>query len=613
MQSVRKLTDDLFYIGGSDRRIALFENVFPVPRGVSYNAYLLRDEKTALFDTVDWSVAELFFENLEYALDGRALDYVVVSHMEPDHSGTLFETLRRHPEATVVCNAKTRAMIAQFASGKAPENMMIVAEGDTLTTGAHTFAFVMAPMVHWPEAMVVFDTTTGTLFSADAFGTFGALNGNLFADVVVFEREWLPDARRYYTNIVGKYGTQVQALLRKAAGLEIKMICPLHGPIWRANLNWFIDKYQKWSRYEPEENAVVIAYASVYGHTENAASILAGKLADAGVRNVAMYDVSATHPSVIVAEAFRASHLVFASTTYNAGIFCNMETVLHDLCAHNLQKRTVAIIENGTWAQTAGGLIKGFCGMMRDMTVLEPSVTIRSALADGQDAELSAMADAILASMPRPKIVHEAKIEPNAFFKLTYGLFVLTARADGKDNGCIINTAMQVADSPKRIQIAVNKANFTHDMIMKTGEFNISILSTSAPFSLFQRFGFHSGRDTDKFAGDTSDTRADNGIRYITEHTNAYMSGHVVHTEDLGTHTVFTAEVTQAVVLSAEPSVTYQYYFDRIKPKPQPPEEGKPKGYVCSICGWVYEGDELPPDLVCPLCKHGAEAFTKIE
>ena len=618
MQSVRKITDDLFYLGASDRRLALFESAFPIPRGVSYNSYLLLDEKTVLFDTTDRAVEPRFLENLAAALGDRRLDYIVVSHMEPDHSATLEDVLRRWPGTTVICNGKTAAMIAQFTCGREADNVRLMKEGDTLCTGAHTLAFVMAPMVHWPEVMVTFDTTTGTLFSADAFGTFGALSGNLFADEVEFERDWLPDARRYYANIVGKYGTQVQALLRKAAKLDIRMICPLHGPIWRSHINWFVDKYQSWSRYEPEEKAVVIAYASVYGNTENAAAVLAGKLADAGVRNVAMYDVSVTHPSELVAEAFRASHLVFASTTYNAGIFVNMENLLHDLKAHNLQKRTAALIENGTWAPTAGGLMRELLSSMKDMTILEPSLTIKSAPTREQEAVLSDIAAAVAADLkPAPKpaepSVHEAKIEAPAMFKLSYGLFVLTAREGTKDNGCIINTVTQVTDSPKRIQIAVNKANYTHDMILHTGVFNVSILTQDAPFSVFQHFGFQSGRTVDKFTGCETENRAANGVLYVPKYTNAFIAAKVIKTDDLGTHTVFTAEVTEAAVLSNAPSATYQYYFDNIKPKPQPPEEGKPKGYVCSICGWVYEGDTLPPDIVCPLCKHGAEAFSKIE
>ena len=612
MHHAISIREDLFWVGGNDRRLALFENVFPIPRGVSYNAYVLLDEKTVLFDTVDKSVSGVFFESLALVLAGRKLDYLIVNHMEPDHAATMEELVLRYPEVTIVTNAKAVAMIRQFFLFDVDARCKVVAEGDTLTTGRHTLAFLMAPMVHWPEAMVTYDATTKTLFSADAFGTFGALSGNLFADEVDFERDWLDDARRYYVNIVGKYGTQVQALLKKAATVDIDMICPLHGPVWRTNLSWFIEKYQRWSTYTPEDNAVMIAYASVYGNTENAANILASKLAARGVKKIAMYDVSATHPSVIVSEAFRCSHLVFASTTYNAGIFCNMETALLDIAAHNLQNRTVALIENGSWAATAGKLMAELLGKLKNITVLDNKLTIKSSLKEGQLAALDGLADAIAASLkkeaePAPT---PAQVESNAMFKLSYGLFVLTARDGAKDNGCIINTAQQLTSAPMRISITVNKANYTHDMIEKTGAFNISVLTEGAPFGLFKQYGFQSGRTADKLSG--GEPRTENGIAYLSEHANAVISGKVISTVDCGTHTLFIADVTEAHVLSAEPSVTYAYYFAHIKPKPQPAAEKK-KGFVCKICGYVYEGETLPPDFICPLCKHGAEDFEPLK
>ena len=612
MHHAISIREDLFWVGGNDRRLALFENVFPIPRGVSYNAYVLLDEKTVLFDTVDKSVSGVFFESLAHVLAGRKLDYLIVNHMEPDHAATMEELVLRYPEVTIVTNAKAVAMIKQFFLFDVDARCKVVAEGDTLTTGRHTLAFLMAPMVHWPEAMVTYDATTRTLFSADAFGTFGALSGNLFADEVDFERDWLDDARRYYVNIVGKYGTQVQALLKKAATVDIDMICPLHGPVWRTNLSWFIEKYQRWSTYTPEDNAVMIAYASVYGNTENAANILASKLAARGVKKIAMYDVSATHPSVIVSEAFRCSHLVFASTTYNAGIFCNMETALLDIAAHNLQNRTVALIENGSWAATAGKLMAELLGKLKNITVLDNKLTIKSSLKEGQLAALDGLADAIAASLkkeaePAPT---PAQVESNAMFKLSYGLFVLTARDGAKDNGCIINTAQQLTSAPMRISITVNKANYTHDMIEKTGAFNISVLTEGAPFGLFKQYGFQSGRTADKLSG--GEPRTENGIAYLSEHANAVISGKVISTVDCGTHTLFIADVTEAHVLSAEPSVTYAYYFAHIKPKPQPAAEKK-KGFVCKICCYVYEGETLPPDFICPLCKHGAEDFEPLK
>ena len=399
MYCVKSIKDDLFWVGGSDRRLALFENDYPIPRGVSYNSYILLDEKTVLFDTIDRALTEQFFENMEHVLDGRALDYVVVNHMEPDHCSTLGEIVRRYPDVKVVCNAKTVPIIKQFYNFDIDSRVEIVKEKDTFNTGKHTFTFVMAPMVHWPEVMVTYDMTDKILYSADAFGTFGAMNGNLFADEVNFERDWLDDARRYYTNIVGKYGPSVQTLLKKAAGLDIQMICPLHGPVWRENIGWYIEKYQTWSSYAPEEKAVMIAYGSIYGNTENAAEILACKLADLGVKNIQMYDVSVTHPSVIISEAFRCSNLVFASSTYNGGIFNNMEHLLMDLKAHNLQNRTVAIIENGSWGVMSGKLIAELIGGMKNMNILEQKVTLKSSLKENQIAELEQLAEAIVASM----------------------------------------------------------------------------------------------------------------------------------------------------------------------------------------------------------------------
>lgn len=469
----------------------------------------------------------------------------------------------------------------------------------------------MAPMVHWPEAMVTYDAAYKVLFSADAFGTFGALRGGIFADEYDFEGEWLPDARRYYTNIVGKYGTQVQALLKKAATIEIETICPLHGPVWRKNISWFIEKYQRWASYTPEEDAVLIAYASIYGNTENAAEILAARLSDRGVKNIALYDVSVTHPSVIVAEAFRCSHLIFASATYNAGIFINMETVMHDLKAHNLQNRTIALVENGTWAATSGGLMKDILSSLKNMTFIENTVSIRSSVKEAQRQQLTALADAVADSVlpksPAASEVSEKKIEPNAMFKLSYGLFVLSSKEGERDNGCIINIVQQVTDSPKRISIAVNKANLTHDQIVRTGVLNLSVLSQDAPFKLFQRYGFQSGRDADKFAGQPT-ARTENGLVYLTENANSVLSAKVIQTVEYETHTVFFADVTEARVLSDVPSMTYEYYFANVKPKPTAPAPDQ-KGWVCKICGWVYEGEELPKDIICPLCKHGAEDF----
>ncbi len=393
MHSTRKVKDDLIYVGGSDRRLSRFENLFPIPKGVSYNSYVLLDEKTVLFDTADESISRQYIENVVHALNGRPLDYMVVQHMEPDHCAMIDDMLRRYPEAKMVCSAKAVGMFAQFYGTDVAARALVVKEGDKLSTGEHTLHFVMAPMVHWPEVMVTYDEKDKILFSADAFGTFGALAGNIFNDEITFDTTWMNDARRYYTNIVGKYGVQVQALLKKAASLDIEMICPLHGPIWRKDLGLLLEKYQKWSTYEPEDKTVMIAYATMYGNTENAANVLAGMLADRGVKNIAMYDVSETDVSELVAESFRCSHLVLAAPTYNSRIQPKMEAYLSDIKALNLQNRTVAVIDNGTWAATAGKQMISTLEGMKNMTILENTISIKSALAENQLGALEALAD----------------------------------------------------------------------------------------------------------------------------------------------------------------------------------------------------------------------------
>lgn len=398
MHTPRKISHDLYYIGASDRRLALFENIYPIPRGISYNSFLLTDEKTVLLDTADTTVAEQFFTNVEAALSGRRLDYLVVNHMEPDHGALITPLMLRHPEVTVVTTAKAAQMMEQFF-GQKPAQLQIVKEGDTLCTGHHTLTFVMAPMVHWPEVMVTFDTTDGVFFSADAFGTFGALNGNLFADEVNFEREWLNDARRYLVNIVGKYGIQVQSLLKKASALEIKMICPLHGPIWRSDIDWFVNKYDLWSRYEPEEKGVVIIYGSIYGHTEAAATRLADMLADRGIKNIHMYDASHTHASELVSECWRVSHIVLAASTYNNGLFPPVEELLLDLKAHAFQNRTWALIENGSWAPQSGKIMRSHIEEMKGMSFVGDTISLKSATQPAQEEALAALADEIVTTL----------------------------------------------------------------------------------------------------------------------------------------------------------------------------------------------------------------------
>ena len=610
MFCTRKITDDLWWIGGNDRRLSLFEAVYSVPRGVSYNSYLLLDESTVLFDTVDSAVAPVFFENLEHLLNGKKLDFVVVHHMEPDHSATLGQLLEKYPEAIIVCTAKSAQLIGQFFNKiNIKDRAYIVNEESILNTGRHEFRFFNAPMVHWPEVMFSYDKTNKVLFSADAFGVFGALNGALFADEVDFWRDYLDEARRYYSNIVGKYGTQVIAALKKVSGLELNYVCPLHGFVWRKDFNKYVEKYLKWSSYTPEENGVMIVYASIYGNTENAAEILAATLREKGIRTE-MFDVSVDPASNIISASFKWSHVVFASSTYNGGIFISMEELLRDLVAHSFQNRTVALIENGSWAATSGKQMRGILEGCKNLTVLENTVSIRSTLGDAEKQDLEALAEELALSVgsnAEKKIISDS-IDTKALEKISYGLFVLTANGE-KQNGCIINTAMQVSNAPFKLTIAVNKQNLTHDMIEKTGIFNLSVLPESTDFELFKHFGFRSGKTVDKFADFKDWAPSENGVAYL-EKANAYFSCCVLESVDCGSHTVFVAKVTESKVLNEEPSATYSYYHSNIKPKPQPKE--KKTGYVCKICGYVLESDTLPPDFVCPLCKHGAEDFEPI-
>ena len=620
MHCTRKVTADLSWIGADDRRLACFEGVYGVPDGVSYNAYLLSDEKTVLFDTVDKAVSRTFFENLAYALDGRKLDYLVVSHMEPDHAATIEELTLRHPELTIICNDKIKTMLGQFFSLSDTLKYHIVSEGETLCTGRHEFTFVMAPMVHWPEVMMTYDLTDKMLFSADAFGTFGALNGHLFADEVDFFSDYVDEARRYYTNIVGKYGAQVQSVLKKAAGLELDYVCPLHGFVWRSHFGDFLDKYLKWSSYTPEENGVLIAYASVYGHTENTVNILACKLVERGVK-VKVYDTSVTAASYILSDAFRYSHLVFASTTYNAGIFVTMENLVHDIANHNLQGRKIALLENGSWAATSGKLMRDILSKLRGTQFIGSTVSLKSDITEAQLCELDALADEIAADIAPALPAFEAPaelsgrvldVDGKVFTKLSYGVEVLTTRVDGRDYGCIINTAAQVAaGDPKKLTISVIKKNNTCDMVAKAGRFNISVLTEDTPYSVFRHFGFQSGRDVDKFADCEHDERMANGIRYIPKYTNAVLSCEIIDVVDVETQVLYVANVVEAKLLSDAPSCTYAYYHGHIKPKKNP-APAPVEGYVCKVCGYFHEGSELPADFVCPLCKHGKEDFEHV-
>ena len=605
MYRKKLIAKDTFYIGGSDRRLELFENVYPLVNGASYNSYLILGEKTCVIDGVDHSIIELYLKQMEEVLDGRPLDYIVVEHMEPDHAAALINAACKYPDATMVFNSKSYEMFKNFNPGFEPKHVLLVEEGDVLDLGNHKLTFVMAPMVHWPEVMVVYDMDTKVLFSADAFGTFNALSGNLFTSKEEFERKHLDEARRYYTNIVGKYGTQVQAILKKASTIEIKTICPLHGPIWNKDLNYIIGLYDKWSRYEPEVDGALVVYGSVYGHSEVAANLIAEELAEKGVKDIAMYDVSKTDKSYLVAEAFKYSHIVVVSSTYNMGIFTPMEEFLLDLKYHNLEGRKFAVVENGSWAPNSGKLILEILSQLKGWEQIGEKITFKSNVNEESAAKLVELADMIAG-----ELVKEQPLG-NPLFDLSYGLFVLSTKDGNAQNGCIINTAMQVANTPDKIMIAVNKNNFTCETLLKTKKCNLSILSEKVPFAVFQRFGFQSGRNVDKFQGFESYEIASNEINYITGFSNSVLSLEVIETSDLGTHIGFLCVISESKKLNNDKSVTYTFYMDNIKPK-KPRTEQKKVGWVCKICGYFYEGEVLPADYVCPLCKHGAADFEKV-
>lgn len=620
MHNETKIYDNLYYVGGSDRRLALFENVYPLENGVSYNSYLYLDEKTCLLDTVDQSVSEVFYDNLAYLLKDRPLDYLIVNHMEPDHAANIGELLLRHPETTIVINQMAKKFLLNYFPA-IQAKFIVVKEGDTLSIGEHRFHFVFAPMVHWPEVMMTYEEKDKILYSADAFGTFGALSGNIFADMSKWEERHLKEARRYYTNIVGKYGPQVLAVLKKAATLDIKTICPLHGPILNGNLSAPLSYYGKWASYTPEtDDSVMIAYSSVYGNTANAADILANRLARKGITDIVTYDVSKTDCSVLLSEAFRVHTIVLAATTYNAGVFVKMEDFLHDLANHCLANRTIAFIENGSWAPAAKVNMQKILAPLKGMKYLDNSLTIASALKEEQLPSLDIIAESIANDIhdgQKPTQSNDGPIDNNALFKLSYGLFALfTKDKDGKDNASINNSFFQIASSPTRFLLSVNKSNLSCNTIMENGVFNISSLDVDTDFSLIKRFGFQSGRDANKFEGFEDVARASNGLLRLSKCSNAYFSLKVTQTIDAGSHMLFLAELTESKVLNSRKSLTYADYFANVKPKALPSassSEKKKIAWRCKICGYTYVGDTLPEGFICPLCKHPASDFEKIE
>ena len=594
-----KITDTIKYVGVNDHKVDLFEGQYPVANGMAYNSYVILDEKIAVMDTVDANFTHEWLDNLEQVLDGRKPDYLIVQHMEPDHAANVANFLKVYPDTTVVANVKTFQMIYNFFGLTLEGQKLEVTNGGTLSLGNHQLTFVFAPMVHWPEVMVTYDSTDKVLFSADGFGKFGALD---------VEEDWDDEARRYFIGIVGKYGTQVQSLLKVAATLDIRIICPLHGPVLSEDLEHYIGLYDTWSSYTPEEEGIVIAYTSVYGHTKKAVDLLADKLRSKGCPKVVVYDLARDDMSLALSDAFRYSKLILATTTYNASIYPFMHDYISRLVKHNFQNRTVGLIENGSWAPLAAKVMREMMAKCKKINWLDTTVKILSAINQDNQDQLEAMADELCKEYIAQNDTLANKNDLTALFRIGYGLYVVTSNDGKKDNGLIVNTVIQLTDTPNRVAVNINKANYSHHVIKQTGMLNVNCLSTEAPFSVFQQFGFQTGRSVDKFAGQTVH-RSDNGLVFLDKYINAFMSLKVEDYVDLGTHGMFICSVTEARVMSNQETMTYTYYQNNVKPKPE--TEGK-KGFVCKVCGYIYEGDELPADYICPLCKHGAADFEPI-
>ena len=593
------ITKDIRYIGVNDRKIDLFEGQYRVPNGMCYNSYAIIDNFIAIMDTVDAGFTHEWLDNIRDALDGRTPDYLIVQHMEPDHSANILQFAKAYPKATIVSSSKAFAMMQNFFGTDFADRRIVVGEGDVLDLGYHKLTFVTAPMVHWPEVIVTYDSTDKVLFSADGFGKFGAYDAN---------EPWVDEARRYYIGIVGKYGAQVQALLKKAAALDIEIICPLHGPVLCENIGYYLGLYDTWSSYRPEQDGIVIAYTSVYGNTGKAVSMLAEKLKTNGAPAVVVHDLARCDMAEAVADAFRYSKLVLATTTYNADIFPFMREYINHLTERNFGGRTVGMIENGSWAPQAVKVMKNMLEKSKDITYTDTMVKIKSALNAESTEQLGQMANELCREYLAQRDETANKNDMSALFNIGYGLYVITSNDGKKDNGLIVNTVTQVTNTPNRLAVTINKENYSHHVIKQTGKMNINCLSTDAPFSVFETFGFQSGRNVDKFK-DCTPLRSDNGLVFLPRYINSFMSLVVEQYVDLGTHGMFICSISEARVISDRETMTYTYYHQHVKPKPK--TDGI-KGYVCTICGYVHEG-ELPEDFVCPLCKHGASDFVEIQ
>lgn len=594
-----KISNDIIYVGVNDHKIDLFEGQYVVPNGMAYNSYVIMDKKIAVFDTVDAKFTHEWLDNLGNTFNGRKPDYLIIQHMEPDHSANIVNFLKVYPKTTVVATQKAFTMMENFFEGFSVENKVVAENGGTLSLGAHELTFVHAPMVHWPEVMVTYDSTDKVLFSADGFGKFGALD---------VEEDWACEARRYYFGIVGKYGAQVQALLKKAAALDIRTICPLHGPVLNENLGYYLGLYDTWSSYGVESEGVMIAYTSVYGNTKSAALALAEELKNRGCPKVVLSDLAREDMAEAVEDAFRYGKLVLATTTYNADIFPFMRTFIEHLTERGYQNRTIGLIENGSWAPLAAKVMKEMFAASKNIEWLNTTVKIKSAVNSVNREEIKAMAEELCRDYIARSDDRANKNDLSALFCIGYGLYVVTSNDGKKDNGLIVNTVSQVTNSPNRVAVTINKANYSHHVIKSSGKMNVNCLSVDAPFSVFECFGFKSGRNVNKFEN-MEVVRSYNGLVILPKHINAVMSLEVEQYVDLDTHGMFICKVTEARVVSDRETMTYTYYQNHVKPKPA--TEGK-KGYVCKVCGYVYEGDTLPEDFVCPLCKHGAADFEPI-
>ena len=595
-----KITEDIKYVGVNDREVDLFEGQYPVKNGIAYNSYVILDEKIAVMDTVDARFTHQWLDNLEGVLGDRKPHYLIIQHMEPDHSANIANFMRIYSDTVIVSSQKSFSMMEKFFGTDFPERQIVINEGDSLDLGRHKLSFVAAPMVHWPEVMVTYDSTDKVLFSADGFGKFGAIGT---------DEAWADEARRYFIGIVGKYGTQVQNLLKKAAGLDIEIICPLHGPVLTENLGYYINLYNTWSSYQAETDGIMIAYTSVYGNTKKAVEMLAEKFRKNGCPQVVIHDLARCDMTQAVSDAFRFSKLVLATTTYNAGIFPFMKTFINHLTERNYQSRTVALIENGSWAPLAAKTMKEMLASCKNINFAETQVQILSALNAQSSEALGVLADELCRDYIAQDSETADKNDLSALFNIGYGLYVVTSNDGKKDNGLIVNTITQVTNTPNRVAVTINKENYSHHVIKQTGKMNVNCLSVDAPFSVFEQFGFQSGRQTDKFK-DLKPLRSDNGLAFLPRYINSFMSLEVENYIDLDTHGMFICSITEARVISGAETMTYTYYQNNVKPKPE--TEGK-KGFVCKICGYVYEGDELPDDFICPLCKHGASDFEPIE